>query len=442
MSFVMRATAWLFLAVIFAGVPASAAPPARAEPPCTSAPSALSGLACELARAVRVQAANAVVVGLAPTLSPSTPLKPGVAVALAVKVALALGPGASAWPLAEDRAHLTHFSSPRPLVVIQPKVETDMLVASLELFAPSATPSTHAAGQLEPSVRLSAKRGFDAEVRPFLPPIAIAARELVRLGPAESDVVALACGDLDGTGVPVVASIGRTFVTFGTYRAGKYAVLSRREERELAPVAPAPLREPLGTAWITPARTLDFGLSDRAHAVRLRGTQAEALAARLPWPGGGCANLAAPFVAPRAVRCSKDEPVVSGPALSEPLDALAGASIVSRAGDARLVRAGRLASGAVVVTDGGREIRLDHGGAQLALADLDGDGAPELVTSLDTLDPHADAVVVYSWLGSVLNERARVPVPAGVRALAVCPAPADRMPSIVLATNDGLWVIR
>jgi hypothetical protein len=442
MSTTMRASAWPFLAVIFAASSSRAAPSASAEPPCTSERSALAGLACELGRAVRAQAPNAVVVGLAPTLSPSTPLKPGVAVALAVKVALALGPAASAWPLAEDRAHLAHFASPRPLVVLRPRLDADSLVASLELFPPTATTSTQGAPRLEASLHLDAKRAIDAEVRPFLPPVVIAARELVRLGPAESDVVALACGDVDGTGVPVVASVGRTFVTFGSYRAGKYAVLSRREERELAPVAPVPLREPLGTAWITPEHTLDFGLSDRAHAVRLRGAQAEALEARLPWPGGGCVNFDAPLVAPRPVRCSKNEPVVGTPALAEPLDALAGTMLVSHMGDARLVRAGRLGSGAVVVTDGAHEIRLDRSGAQLALADLDGDGSVELVTSLDTLDPHADAVVVYSWLGSVLSERLRVPVPAGVRALAVCPVPADRMPSIVLATNEGLWVIR
>ncbi len=438
----MRACVPLFLAVIFAGPPAGATAPTQGEAPCTSERSTLGGLACELGRAVRAQAADAVVVGLAPTLSPATPLKPGVAVALAVKVALTLGRKASAWPLAEDRAHLAHFVSPRPLVVVTAKLEGDALVGSLEFFAPAATPPTGGNTRMDPSVRLAAKQGLDAEVRRFLPPIALAAREFVRLAPGESDVLALACGDLDGTGVPVVASVGRTFVTFGTYRAGKYTRISRREQRELAPVAPAPLREPLGTAWITPARTLDLGLSDRAHAVRLRGAQAEALAARLPWPGGGCVNFDAPLVSPRAVRCSKDEAVVTEPGLAEPLDALAGATIISRAGDARLVRAGRLASGAVVVTDGAHEIRLDHGGAQLALADLDGDGAPELVTSLDTLDPRADAVVVYSWLGSVLNERLRVPVPAGVRALAVCPAPADRMPSIVLATSEGLWVIR
>src|SRR4051812_30246983 len=312
----MRACAWLFLAVIFPASPARATAPAHGgEPTCTSERSALGGLGCELGRAVRAQAGDAVVVGLAPTLSPSTPLKPGVAVALAVKVALALGRGASAWPLPEDRARLAHFASPRPLVVVTAKLDGDALAGSLELFAPPAAPTTGGSTRTEPSVRLVAKRPIDAEVRPFLPPILIAAREFVRLGPVESDVLALACGDLDGTGVPVVASVGRTLVTFGAYRAGKYSVLSRREERELAPVAPVPLREPLGTAWITPAHTLDFGLSDRAHAVRVRGTQAEALAARLPWPGGGCVELDAPLVSPRAVRCSKDEALVSEPSL-------------------------------------------------------------------------------------------------------------------------------
>jgi hypothetical protein len=442
----MRASARLILAFILAALPSSAAPAAKAPPSCESEQSAFGGIACELSRALGTQAPNAVVVGLAPTLSPSTPLASGAAVALAVKVALALGPGASAWPLAEDRVKLPHFASPRPLVVVQPRLKGDALEGSLELYAPLSTAAASGAAlpRLEPVVRLDVRRALDAEVRRFLPPVTLVAREFFRLGAADSDVVALACGDLDGTGASTVASVGRTFVTFGTYAAGKYAATSRREERALAPVAPVPLREPIATAWITPGRTLEFGVTDRAFALRLRaGGEPEALAARLPWPGGGCANLEPPLVAPGAVRCRKDEPLLAEPRLTDALDALAGTALVSRAGAVRLVRAGRRASdGSIVVTDGAHEIRLEHAGAQIALADLDGDGNVELVTSTETLDPRADAVVVSSWLGSALNERLRVAVPAGVRALAVCPAPADRMAPIVVATTAGLWVLR
>jgi hypothetical protein len=442
----MRAPTRLVFTFVLGALPCQAAPAAKTAAACENERAALGGIACEVGRALAAQAANAVVVGLAPTLSPSTPLVASVAVRLAVETALALGGGASAWPLAEDRARLPHFSSPRPLVVIQPRLQGDALESAIELFAPSTTGATSGAPapRLDPIVRFAVRRPLDAEVRRFLPPVSIAAREFVRLGPADNDVVALACGDLDGTGVSTIASIGRTYVTFGTYVAGKYTPTSRREQRELAPIAATPLREPIGAAWITPSRALEFGVTDRAHALRLRsGSEPEALSARLPWPGGGCVDLEPPLVAASAVRCKKDAPVLAAPALTDALDALAGAAVVSRTGVARLVRAGRRASdGSVSLTDGSHDIRLEHAGAQLAVADLDGDGNPELVTSIDTLDPRADGVVIYSWLGSSLNERLRVAVPAGVHALAVCPMPAERMASVVVATSVGLWVIR
>ncbi|HTQ08138.1 MAG TPA: hypothetical protein VMI54_29995 [Polyangiaceae bacterium] len=441
----MARLARLVLALGFATAPCLASPTEHA-PPCARGPSgSLSELACGLVRGLGANARNAVVVGVTAPPSSSTPLQPGIAVNMAVKVALALGRGASAWPRVEDRAGLGRFLSPRPLVVVETRLAGDRVEASAQLFAPRAAPSSGAPGPAgEPLLRVTERHGIDAETHVWLPPVAIARREFFQLGPSDGDVVALACGDLDGSGVPTLASIGRTFVTLGTLAGGKYAPGARREERALAPVAPVPLREPLATAWITPDRSLDFGLSDRAHATRLaEGGQAVGLAARLPWPGGGCATLDGLLVAPRVAPCTQDEPPRNDAVGSEPLDAIAGAVVVRRDGSARVVRAGREAKdGAVVVTDGAQTVRLEHAGAAIAIADLDGDGAPELVTSVDTLDPRADAVIVYSWLGAGLTERFRVEVPAGVKALALCPEVADRMASIVMATNVGLWAVR
>ena len=109
----------------------------------------------------------------------------------------------------------------------------------------------------------------------------------------------------------------------------------------------------------------------------------------------------------------------------------------------RLIRAGRRASdGSVTLTDGEREVRLEHAGAQLAVGDLDGDGEPELITSVDTSEPSQDAVVVYAWRGNALEEKLRVALPTGVRALAVCPQGPSSMAPIVVATSNGVWVIR
>jgi hypothetical protein len=441
----MARLAALVLTFALATAPCRAAPPDRGVA-CARGPSgSLSELACKLARAVTANAPNAVVVGLAAPPSSATPFKPGIAVDMAVKVALALGHGANAWPLGEDRARLARFSSPRPLVVVETHLAGDAVEAFAQVFAPHAAPShPDALGSLgEPVLRVAERHALDAEARRWLPAVPISAREFIRLGASDGDVVALACGDLDGTGTPTVASVGRTFVTFGTLAGAKYTAGARREERELAPVAPVPLREPLAAAWITPERALEFGSSDRAHALRFAAGHALGLDARLPWPGGGCAALDGLLISPRPAACTKDEPARTEALGSEPFDAIAGGVVVGRDGSARVVRAARRASdGSVFVADANRSARLEHAGAQLALGDLDGDGAPELVTSFDTLDPKADGVVVYSFIGSVLTERFRVGVPAGVKALAVCPEVADRMAPLVVATGLGLWAAR
>lgn len=442
----MARLAWFALALGLATVPCRGAPLEHAATCARGLRGSLSEVACALARELSASAPNAVVVGVVAPPSSAPPFQPAIAVNLAVKVALALGHGASAWPLAEDRARLARFLSPRPLVVVEARVAGDAIEASAQAFAARSAPSPEGArGSVgEPALRVVERHALDAETRRFLPPVPIVRREFVRLGASDGDVVALACGDLDGSGVLAVASIGRTFVTLGTLTAGKYTPGARREEREFAPVAPVPLREPLAAAWITPERSLDFGSSDRSHATRLAaGGRALALDARLPWPGAGCAILDGLLISARPVPCTKDEPMRAETLASEPFDAIAGAVVVARDGSARVVRAGRRASdGAVVVSDGARAVKLEHAGAALAIADLDGDGAAELVTSLDTLEPKADGVVVYSWLGSALGERFREPVPAGVKALGVCPAAADRMATVLVATNAGLWALR
>ena len=136
--------------------------------------------------------------------------------------------------------------------------------------------------------------------------------------------------------------------------------------------------------------------------------------------------------------------MVETPALRDPLDAFAGASLALKNGDARAVRAGRRAAdGSVTLTDGEHEVRLQRAGAQLAVGDLDGDDAVELVTSVDTADPTTDAVIAYSWLGAALVEKLRVNVPTGVKALAICPQRADGVcPHRRRGERSGVWVIR
>jgi hypothetical protein len=93
--------------------------------------------------------------------------------------------------------------------------------------------------------------------------------------------------------------------------------------------------------------------------------------------------------------------------------------------------------------DTGRSVRIPGAGGQLALGDLDLDGAPELVSSSDTRAPSSDVLTVRSWgTDGVVRERFRLAVPDGIRALATCPSEDARAAPIVVATGSGLWIVR
>jgi hypothetical protein len=402
----------------------------------------LTELACDIGTRVAGLAPGAAVIGLAPLGAPS--LAPGIAVRLAVRVALALGPRAAAWPYVEsvERAHsLPHGA--RPLVLVRARLDGELLAAEIVVVGAEPAAGTGSAPTLD---RFVVRRSLDAEVRAFLPPVRLGTAKLEPLAGSDTDVLALACADLTHDGSLALATLGRARVTLGALTGNRYELRRARRLTELAPVAPVPLREPFASLALTPRGELLVGITDRVSALRLDATitQVEPLSTvRLPWPGGGCARLDELSIAPRIERCTKGEAPVAEPSLREALDAIAGANVTARNGRTRLVRAGRRASdGAAVMTNGDREARLEHAGAQLAVGDLDGDGEPELVTSVDTSDAAADAVIAYAWRGTTLEEKLRVPVPAGVRALAVCPQRPAAMAPIVVATSSGLGVIR
>jgi hypothetical protein len=148
-------------------------------------------------------------------------------------------------------------------------------------------------------------------------------------------------------------------------------------------------------------------------------------------------------VSAKVSACGLSLPPAEAPAAG-PFDAVAGAVIVGRDGQSRLVRAGRLVgTSAASVSEGRLRASVEPVGAQLAVGDLDGDGTAELVSSLDTRDPKLDAVVVHSLVQKQpASERLRLAVPTGVRALAVCPPRAAAMSPVVVATGDSVWIIR
>jgi hypothetical protein len=108
--------------------------------------------------------------------------------------------------------------------------------------------------------------------------------------------------------------------------------------------------------------------------------------------------------------------------------------------------AGYIASeNAILVGTGDHQLlgRLDNAGAQLMLTDLDGDGRPELLSSMPTLVASEDMLLVHTVEPSgQLTQRLRIRVPDGITAIASCPISTRSMAPIVVGTRTHLWIIQ
>jgi hypothetical protein len=442
----LRASA-LVLSLLFVPVPAGAQ--ASVAGPCALGQgSALAEISCELTRGLGPRAEGALVAAVVPTTDPKVTVRPELATRLAALLAGAMGKGATAWPAAEGPGRVRSLAQgSRPLVVVTTRIAESRIEVSADAYVGREKLWRRIRrGSSGPMAHAFAARALDAETRTFLPAVPLVAREIVKARGGDADTVAIACGDMDGDGAPELALLGRRRVSLSRVRAGTLVTVAERALGELSPVAGKPLREPIAAAWIPSTGVLELGLTDRAFGLRLdaRLQKIAALDSRVPWPGGGCAADSVLSVGPALERCLPTEAAPQSAGRTEPVDALAGARIVTRDGRLEVVRAGRaLGTTKVVVTVGRRSEILEPAGAQLALGDLDGDGLSEIVSSLDTREPSTDAIVVHSLgTGHGLVKRFSVPVPSGVRALAVCPLRAAGMAPIAAMTGDGVWVIR
>jgi len=410
---------------------------------------AISEVACEIALALAGVADGALVVA-APTVSAAALRQPEeLSRRIAANVAGRLGRGARA---ADEAADLTRARALASTTGTLVHLTVTLEVAELRVVAdvypvparfwdrvrdPRPSPVSHA----------FASRRLDPEVRSFLPPVPIVARRIDRAELPESQVVALGCDDLDLDGASELLVVGRHAVVAGRLRKGALERTASVELAGLSPIAQSPLREPVGSVAVSPGAHVDVGTSDRAFMMRLDGTLrlTEKPGRRLPWPAGGCSRFAGPVLSGQIERCVATDPAPVIDALGWTTDAVAGATLLDRSGRLRSVYAGRRGDAPeVVLIDGDRRTaRVPAAGAQLAVSDLDGDGDPELVSSLDTLDPAVDAIVVRTWRGDgSVEERLRVPVPEGVRAIGVCPPEGGSMAPIAIATTRSLWVVR
>lgn len=415
---------------------------------------ATAELACELASGLGPLGTPGVVVAVTgPTADRAVSRGPELSSRMGAAMVRAFGPQARALPLAAATGQVAlaqaQAAGNASLLVV-----VSIAIAGGEIRAVAEThPAPHGfwdrvrgLGDV-PGTRASAIRRLDGEIASFLPPVPLAVGHVDKIAGVMTDVVALACGDVDGDGTLEIALVGRRKIQLGWVRGARFASGAETPWTALAPIASAPLREPIARAEIAAGRSLTVGSTDRESAVVLNGklTRVGHLDGSIPWGPAGCLVRTGTLLGLPGP-CERGAKVPMRGAGDVPTDAVASGLVVSGAGTARSVIAWRAPTdGAVTLRDDvGHTARVVGAGGALALADLDRDGAPELISSENSAIPAEDAVVVRSWSeDGTVRERFRLPVPDGIRALATCPTIDAGMASIVVATGSAsLWVVR
>ncbi len=303
--------------------------------------------------------------------------------------------------------------------------------------APAPPPRAHA----------FAEAPIDAEVRTFLPALSLEQAQIHKAHHDEGAVLAAACGDLDGDGGMEIALVSRGRVAVGHLRGKgeqeRFVVSQKVDLAALAARVAVPLREPLAGAAFGD-RTLFIGTSDRGGVeldadLALRGTLAG-----IPVAGRGrieCAHVD-PSVGSFSGdlhACSDDANGVTVAAPLPRFDTVAFADIVDKAGVARSALVARDLDGKLSVKYGAATRSFDDVGAQAVVADLDLDGVPEVVTTRNAQD---DSIQIWSYDGAQTRDRKKIPAPAGVSALAVCPPEAGGAPALVAVVGSEIWLLR
>ena len=432
------------------GAPEGLAGASAAGPPrCSNgiAP-ALAELSCEIARTLGALPTGIAIASAPVASEPSMATRPDLSSRIASSIASAVGRSARALPGALSLAEARKAAGDaKVLVLATPEIAHGELRVTAVVY-----PVTLGFWDrlrdvaVAPAARASALRHLDGEIGALLPRnlFAFAATRVERAA-ATADIVALACGDLAGGGGAELVAVGRHKLQVGISNGSRFSVRREANWSALSPVAPSPLREPIGAALIQTGAGVFVGLTDRANAVLLSPSleKLEKLDASLPFGPGGCLSRSG-IALGSAHPCKPSAAVSIDATAATDVDALASGSMVDASGKVIRVVAFRNARTREVTLrdDAGRTATAPISGAALALGELDLDGAPELVASVDTESPEADALVVSTWThaGAILP-RLRIPVKDGVHAITPCPAEALRMAPIVAATGNGLWIV-
>jgi len=414
-----------------------------------TAAGAVDVVAAESAQALG-QTPSASVVVAAPLVSDQpAPRGEELSLRIAALVAGKLGAGAHAHAqtaqLATARAVAGRASA---LVYVQTELSKGDLRTTIDVYPSMVNAWDRIRNPLpSPTGHAFATAKIDAEVRAFLAPLVLEQASVHRARHDEGDVLAVACGDVDGDGGDELVLVSRSRVAMGRVKGGKFVVERTAPWSALAPRAPVMMRAPLAGAVVAPGR-VDVGTTDRASVTLTADFVGHSPLAGVPvWGGDGHACLAPEASAgafdgaPFDCSLARERKVVM--AVPAPrFDAFAASSVVDVAGAVRSIVAVREPSGKLRLKVGDNQVAPDGVyGAELAVLDFDQDGVPEVATSVDGPD---DALNLWSWPGPgpELRGRLHLAAPGGVRALAVCPSEEHGQPVLVAVVGTEVWLVR
>lgn len=360
-------------------------------------------------------------------------------------------------PASFSEARTAARHADRPLVFLQPELRGGTLLLSVDsvqwpqsFWQRAKNPEGNVVQHLALSV------AADGEIRSLLPrPSGIFASKRTFSNPIP-DPLAIACGDADGTGGQQIVVVGRRRIVVGRFSERGFVPSYEADWSTVSPVSPTPLRAPLASAIVEPG-AITIGLSDRMFGVRLvatspgEGRDAEFAPRKIgrahPVGGGRCLPYSATGVLPEEVPCPSSGQATVPKTEKESLAVWLRSVVTDARGIPRVVTLRSKASGhiaEVVVrspTSPTGRASLERVGDQFAVADLDGDGQVEVISTSPSEPHERDSITVHTFDEGKLVPRRTVST-GPVQAIGVCPFFGMNPLTVVAAVGNEFWVLQ
>jgi hypothetical protein len=292
----------------------------------------------------------------------------------------------------------------------------------------------------------------DSSVRSLFPAARISAARATRLPLPLPDPLALACGDMGDAGERWLAVVNRQEVALATLKGESVATQERRPWTSLAEISGTPLRDPLAAAHFERDALL-VGISDRAALVTLnQGFSRTSYGRRLyPLGQGLCTEFSATGLLPNPMPCPVAEPKPPEKQIPPEADSGKGRDVFARhtfalpSGTVQTVtvdlghRTKRAALSISSASDQTQQLFVEDAGDVILVADLDGDGSVEVVSS-SASEGSSDSLRIHSIKGSKVSLIRSFAI-GEVHALSVCPFSGRNPLTLIAAAGNALWTI-